>query len=364
MVRSLVISVLILISCLDIKAQNLQNVLKYSTFYVSGIGSTPVDAPPEYFVDQASNIQEITQEFPLNYNISIGLRKIARFDYEQRQNQFYDGKTESTVAASSNIGAVKGLEYIAQYELGRQQGMEYTNQRYFIRYLGDYTLTKVEYRNNGLVDLNFLQVDTRFRQKIGKKLNLSVGLMGRWHDPYGIDPIGDYLNENPWWVLAYEYGYNDYYYGIDLDNDGTVDSGDWSWTDPDGNEVAANDLDFRQYIYNDIVNQYNDSILSGISTQFQLSTVIGLDFYHYEDNFWFHTWGNIIPYHFHSDLLGDHSHTYHHYNDLKQWVDFNYGALIGIKIKRKLGIFIEGEHTQYWKKNLYDFRVGVNYQFR
>ena len=364
MVRFLVTIGLILLSCTSVKAQDLQKLLKYSTFYASGIGGTPIDATPEYFVDQSSNIQEITREYPFNYTISIGLRKIARFDYEQRQNNFYDGQTESTVAASSNIGAVNGLEYIAQYELGRQQGHKYTSQRYFIRYLGNHTLTKIEYQDNGLVDLNYLQVDFRYRQKLGKKLNLSAGLMGRWHDAYGINPIGDYLNENPWWNLAYDYGYNDNYYGIDYDNDNVVDDFDWYWVGPNGEEVADTDLDFRKYIFNDLINQYNDSVLSTIPTQFQLSTVIGADFYHYSDNFWFHTWGNIIPYHFHSDLLGDHSHTFHHYNNMKQWIDFNYGALIGLKVKRNIGVFIEGEHQRYWEKNLYNFRVGFNYQFR
>jgi len=364
MVKNLVIGLFLVATCMGLKAQGIQNVLKYSTFYISGTGSTPIDASPEYFVDQNSEIREITKEYSINYNISIGLRKIARFDYEQKQNQFYDGQTESTVSVSSNIGAVKGLEYLAQFDIGRQQGYDYNNQRYFVRYLGDRTLTKIEYRNNGLVDLNYLQIDARFRQKIGKKLNLSLGLMGRWHDPYGIDPIGDYLNENPWWSLAYNYGYNDSYYGIDENNDGEIDSGDWTWTDSNGEEVATSDLDFRQYIYNDLITQYNDSVLSGIPSQFQLSAVIGGDFYHYKDNFWFHVWGNVIPYHFHSDLLGDHTHTFHHYNNLEQWVDFNYGALIGIKVKRKFGVFIEGEHTQYWEKDLYNFRLGINYQFR
>lgn len=364
MVKLLVTAALILISCFGAQAQNIQSILKYSTFYASGIGGTPIDATPEYFVTQDGGITEITNEYPLNYTVSIGLRKIARFDYEQRQNNFYDGQTESTVAASSNIGAVKGLEYIAQYELGRQQGYGYTNQRYFVRYLGKRTLSKIEYQNNGLVDLNYLQADFRFRQRVGKKLNLSAGLMGRWHDPYGIDPIGDYLNDNPWWILARDYGYQDNYYGIDYDNDNTIDNFDWFWLDSEGIEVAATDEDFRRYVYGDIVNDYNDSVLDTINTQFQMSLVMGTDFYHYDDNFWFHVWGNIIPYHFHSDVLGDHSHTFHHYNNLEQWIDFNYGALIGLKLKNKFGVFIEGEHTQYWKKNLYNFRVGFNYQFK
>jgi len=178
MVKNLVIGLFLVATCMGLKAQGIQNVLKYSTFYISGTGSTPIDASPEYFVDQNSEIREITKEYSINYNISIGLRKIARFDYEQKQNQFYDGQTESTVSVSSNIGAVKGLEYLAQFDIGRQQGYDYNNQRYFVRYLGDRTLTKIEYRNNGLVDLNYLQIDARFRQKNRQKVKPFLGSYG------------------------------------------------------------------------------------------------------------------------------------------------------------------------------------------
>ena len=48
-------------------------------------------------------------------------------DYENRENRFYDG-SEQNMSLSSNIGSVKGLEYLFQFSKGRQQGRDFKSE--------------------------------------------------------------------------------------------------------------------------------------------------------------------------------------------------------------------------------------------
>ena len=56
-------------------------------------------------------MRDITEIYPFDYKFSIGIRKLARFDYENRENVFYDG-SETNVGWKSNVGAVEGIEYV------------------------------------------------------------------------------------------------------------------------------------------------------------------------------------------------------------------------------------------------------------
>ena len=84
-------------------------------------------------------------------------------------------------------------------------------------------MVKGEFYNQGLVNLNYTQIETRARLHIGE-LDFSVGVAARQHKAYGYNPISIYLQQNAWWDLAHEYEYNDIYYGIDYDNDNVVES--------------------------------------------------------------------------------------------------------------------------------------------
>ena len=100
-------------------------------------------------------------------------------------------------------------------------------------------MVKGEFHNQGLVNLNYTQIETRARLHIGE-LDFSVGVAARQHMAYGYNPISTYLQTNPWWDLAHEYGYEDISYGIDYDNDDVVDNFDWYWI-KDGERVADTD---------------------------------------------------------------------------------------------------------------------------
>lgn len=343
-----------------VQAQKVGGIFKYATFYTSVFASTPMEAQPQYFVNQAGDVMDITVENPFDYKATIGIRRVARYDYENKQNRFYDGQTESTTALSATVGSVRGFEYLAQYDLGRQQGREYINQRYFLRYLAKWWLVKAEFNNQGLVNLNYTQAETRFRLHIGE-LDFSLGVAARQHQAYGYNPIEVYLETNPWWDLAHEYGYSDNYYGIDYDNDGELDNFNW-WWEYGGERVADTDEDFRKYIYGPIVLDYNKARLDEVGILGSISAIGGIDYYHYQDNFWIHSWASVLPWHSH--LLGDHEFSYKMWVDGDQWIDYTGGVVFGWKLGKRLGVFSEAEYMKYWDRTIFNLRAGINYQFR
>ena len=46
----------------------------------------------------------------------------------------------------------------------------------------------------------------------------------------------------------------------------------------------------------------------------------------------------------------------------EQWDDYQAGVMFGWKVGRKLGIFIEGEYTQFWDSKIYATNFGINLQ--
>ena len=307
------IIILLLISNLA-QGQFFKDIVKYSTLYTSYTESSPLWQPQQYFVTQAGEVQDITPLQTNDYMMSFGWRRIARFDYENKAKKFYDG-SEQNSSLQSNSGSIKGLEYLFQYSQGKQQGREFTSQRYFVRYLAKYWSVKVEMQQNGLINLDYKAADIRGRIPIGKKFSVSIGSVVRTHKPYGYSPIEEYLapQDVNWWDLAYEYGFQDIGYGIDYDLDGQWDEFDWYWLNEDGERVADTDLDFRRNDYQDIVNDYNKKEIDAIGILGTLSGVVGLDFYHYgnKGKWWLHSWGNVYPIHKH--ISGNEDFSYEDY---------------------------------------------------
>ena len=86
---------------------------------------------------------------------------------------------------------------------------------------------------------------------------------------------------------------------------------------------------------------------------------LGFDFYHYKKDFWLHSWGNIMPWHYNDGG----TFSYHNYNDGDQWYDYSGGLIFGYKFNKHVGIFTEGKYNKYWDREWYDFKLGVNYVF-
>jgi hypothetical protein len=261
-----------------------------------------------------------------------------------------------------NVGHVSGFEYVFERSDARLTGREAKNQRYFLRHLSKRFVAEIDFMEDGLSDIKYLETALKLRLKVGKKLNFTAGVAGRRHPAYGVDPITDWMSTNngAWWLLAYDYGYTDQWMYMDSNDNDVYDSGEWSdyeWYGPEGHLVAETDSEFRRYRYGDIVNQYNRDIKQSLPQQYQFSAAVGLDFYHYSKDFWLHAWGNVMPYH---KELGSYEYSYGRLHN-GQWVDYNVGVVFGAKIGKHFGIFTEGKYSEYWGRPYGSATMGINY---
>ncbi len=373
--------------------------LKYGTFYAAGnVGNAKMENK-EYFVrtnpDDLYAIPDVVDEtvyHPYDYRYGFGIRKLARFDYESKPGNFWTGdqNIEKQTALSAPTSAVKGLEYLLHWEKERQDGEEFTNKRLFVRHTGKYHIGKFEAREQGNVGFEYTSGEIRARLPIGKKFSISAGAIYRTHQqPYGYNPIEIWLNEtatwtnpntgesfeypaNPWYSLGFLYGYDDIYYTSTNEND--VESSDWYWIDGDGSIVAYTDLQFRDDVFFELMNRFNEEAWSELEPFAEIAPIVGFDFYHYKANFWLHAYGNyILPYH--KYVRGNEDFSYLHrnswgkggHNDLlegEQWDDYQAGIVLGWKVNKSIGVFIEGEYTKFWDSKIFNSNLGVNFTFR
>ena len=125
---------------------DIKKYFKFATFYGAVSGGTSISDVDVYSV--ANGLENQTVKTPFDYNVDFGVRKIARFGYENRANTFYDG-TESSFSDAATIGKISGLEFLFEADIKRQEGVNYLDQNHFIRYVADKWTAKVEY----LIDL-------------------------------------------------------------------------------------------------------------------------------------------------------------------------------------------------------------------
>ena len=101
--------------------------LKYGTIYGAGDISNSIEAAESTFFLRTNSdgslysipdVVDNTPVFPYDYRYGFGIRKLARFDYERKPKNFYDG-TENQLAFSAPTSAFKGLEYQFHFEKER-----------------------------------------------------------------------------------------------------------------------------------------------------------------------------------------------------------------------------------------------------
>ena len=374
--------------------------LKYGTVYAAGdVRNAYENSRKDFFVERPDegdlyaipNVVEVTEYFDFDYRIGIGIRKLGRFGYERKPGNFWTGNAyrENQQALSSPTSAVDGFEYLFHFEKERLRGEEFTNFRYFLRHTGKYHIAKVEAREQGTFDFSYKSAELRARLPIGKKFSVSAGVIYRTHErAYGYNPIEIWLNEtetfttpdgevieypiNPWYALGFEYGYDDIYYTSE-DESGN-ETTDWYWVNSEGETVAYTDLQFRNTVFRDLINRYNNEQWDMIGEFGLLSPIVGADFYHYKNNFWLHAYGNYLP-GYHKYVSGDLDFSYLNRNNWgkgglvqdaepQQWTDYQVGLNFGWKIGKHLGVFIEGEYNKMWDTKFYNSTFGINYTFK
>ena len=407
----------------------IKNFFKYSTAYASFSLNAPRYQDDRFAIVGGLStgdlvVERTERELKPDFQTSFGLRKIGRFQYEAKRGVksagkggvWYDG-SEQNANESSTFGPVKGWEYLIKYSEGRQWGNDYVNQEYWLRYIGDWFIAKVGLTELGLEDIAYGQGDIRVHltpEALGNKLHFSVGFKHRQHPVYGFDAmiLDTTWYKGQWWAFAENaFGIDDNRW-IDasmLDEDGNFIQGeselleyrngqwvpiegagpfwneggeywghDWLWRDEAGNVFAYTDREYFVYHFPGMLENYIGGVKKNLGYQSETSIVLGLDFYHYDENWWIHTWGNWLPYHY-----GHTKHAYHnaaYYGDhLDQkleasefqykdpmwmsWNDYDVGAIFGVKIKDNLGVFTEGRYLFYWERPAYDVKFGLNYQF-
>ena len=360
-----------------------KDLFEYSTIYLAGDIQNPKEQPKDYFVrtNPSGNLYEPpvvvdgTDYYDYDYRYGFGIRKIARFDYEVKGKNYYDG-TESNVGLAASNSPIKGFEYLVHVEKERSRDEVFKNHRYFLKHSGKYHITKIESRKQGKINFNYKSAELRAKLPVGKKFSLNAGAMFRTHQrPYGYNPIEIWLNEtdengwpiNYWYQLGYNYGFTDQWVTIDIDGEQVYD---YYWYDPEGNVVAYTDLQFRDTVFENLINRYNNEVWGELDEFGVVSPVVGFDFYHYKNNFWLHAYGSyLLPYH--KYVKGDEDFSYLNRNnwglgglrqdsDLEQWDDYQAGVVFGWKLNKNLGIFVEGEYTKFWDSKIYNSSVGLN----
>ena len=364
-----------------------EDIFKYSSIYIAGDLQNPKEEPKDYFVRTNPDgnlytppiVVDGTQYYDYDYRYGFGIRKLARFDYEVKGKQYYDG-TESNVGLAASNSPIKGLEYVVHIEKERSRDEEFKNHRYFLKHSGKYHVAKLESRKQGKINFNYKSAEVRGKLPIGKKFSLNAGAIYRTHErPYGYNPVEIWLNEtdsngwpvNYWYQLGYNYGYTDQWVTIDIDGEQVYD---YYWYNPEGEVVAYTDLQFRDTIFESLINRYNNEQWDLLDPFGVVSPVVGFDFYHYKNNFWLHAYGSyLLPYH--KYVKGDEDFSYLNRNnwglgglrqdsDLEQWEDYQAGVVFGWKLNKSIGVFVEGEYTEFWDSKIYNGSVGLNITLR
>ena len=305
-----------------------------------------------------------------NYSLNFGLRKIARFGYQPKLD-YYDG-TEESITDNAFMGAVNGWEYLFNVSSSQVNGLEFTDTKLWIRNAKDDFVYKFKYYDIGSRNLEFLQTDIRYRVS-HNNLEMSAGLALLGHSAYGYDAFSEY--DNFWWFLAYDYGFTDFSVpAFDLNGNGEIDDpyyvwiesdpetleGYWVlfnegtsyyWEDEDGNYVAGSDDEFAQYHLPHIIEEYNQDEIEALDFQTSASIVVGLDYYWNKEDFYFHTWGSVMPV---SKGLTDYAFV----DDTK----YEIGLLLGYSIGN-IGLFFETNYLNMFKEQ-YTVTTGINYQFK
>ena len=394
--KNLLVALLFLFS-LNINAQSFfkqvyDDFLKYGTVYGAGDVKNSIEASDNiYFVrtdpDNLYDIPEVvdnTPEYPFDYRIGFGIRKLARFNYERKPRNYYDG-TENQLAFTAPSSAITGLEYQLHFEKERWRGEYFNNNRFFVKHTGKYHIAKLESRQVGKINVEYQSGELRARLPIGKKFSISAGAIYRTHKrAYGYNPIEIWLNEqdadgnalNPWWTLGYQYGFIDIPYSSTVYNqDGTTSElFAWLWQNSQGDVVAWTDEQFRDQIFGRLMNRFNREAWDLLEPFGEVAPIVGFDFYHYKANFWLHAYANwILPHH--KYIQGNEDFSYLHrnswgkggHNDLlggEQWDDYSAGLSTGIKISKHIGLYIEGEYAKLWDSEIFNTSFGINYTFK
>jgi len=356
MVKRLIILLLLVSNIVTAQTygkEEVKKLLKFSTFYAAVNGGTSLSDVDVFSVNNGLSTQTIST--PYDYNFSIGLRKIARFGYENKAQTFYDG-TETNYSDAAVVGKSRGVEYLFEVDYKRQEGKDYIDQHHFIRYSSDdgcpdelcinFFALKVEYLEDGFADIKYFEASERYRVRKSRNLSWNIGAAHRLAEPYGYNALDEWMLDNGdlhYTYLALQEGY-------------TVNVYSSEYFSPSGELVATSPEVWEAVVIPEVLANYTEKKRNELKQTLQHSLVVGFDYYKYNKSNWMHAWASVMPYHYDDGS----EFSYHNYVD-GQWADYSLGFIYGIKHNKQLGYFIEGKYNKYWNRTWYDFKLGMNY---
>jgi hypothetical protein len=345
--KKLIAFLLAAVCSISAQAQFLEKQLKFATFYTAVTGNNSLADVSIYSLTQPS-LTESTISTPFDYTLAFGVRKIARLDYENRKNVFYNG-TETSVSDAATVGNVEGLEYLFEFDYKRQQGSKFVDQQHFLRYVHDHWILKMEYVQDGFADLRYFEASQRYRYNIAKEFSLNIGLVQRFSEPYGFNPLNGLETSDALVLLIDEVGYTTDY--------------QMNWWAPGVSQTPENILatsneEFKLLYAPDALSNYVDQERALLPYQWNHSLVLGYDYYHYTKSFWFHSWASVLPLH----VSTKNEYSYTNFIDGNTWFAYTGGLNLGYPVNKRLGVFSEGKYHKYWNRAWHDFSVGFNYR--
>jgi len=356
MVKRLIILFLLvsnLVTAQTFDKESVKKLFKFSTFYAAVNGGTSLSDVDVFSVNNGLSTQTIST--PYDYNFAIGLRKIARFGYENKAQTFYDG-TETNYSDAAIVGKSRGVEYLFEIDYKRQEGKNYMDQHHFIRYSSDdgcpdelcinFFALKVEYLEDGFADIKYFEASERYRVRKSRNLSWNIGAAHRLAEPYGYNALDEWMLDNGdihHTYLALQEGY-------------TVDVYSNEYFSPSGELVATSPEVWEAVVIPEVLADYTEKKRNELKKTLQHSLVMGFDYYKYSKSTWMHAWASVMPYHYDDGS----EFSYHNYVD-GQWADYALGFIYGIKHNKQLGYFVEGKYNKYWNRTWYDFKLGMNY---
>ena len=360
--RKLIIILLALVS-LQLNAQDkkidFKDIFKFGTVYGAVNGGTSLSNEDAFSV--TNGLQTSVIETPYDYSILFGIRKIKKFGYEDKE-RFKNG-TENSFTDAATLGRWNNkIEFLFEGEYKRQEGETYLDQHHFIRYVAsdgcgenfcwkEYII-KIEYLEDGFADIKYFEASERltYKPKEIDNLTFNIGAAQRLAEPYGYDPLAEWLLSNGnlhYTQLSLQEGYS-----VEFDGQGGE-----TYYDPSGNEVATSTEVWEAVVVPTVLADYSEKKRNELENTIQHSLVVGFDYYLYEKKSWLHAWGNVMPYHY--DAGGEFS--YHKFNG-GQWYDYSGGIVYGHWFNKNLGVFIEGTYNKYWNREWHGFSAGINYR--
>ena len=421
---------LLLLLC-SVSAQNIfTDFFKHSTAYSSFFVTSPMrendrfqlvtdDHGSDFWNSANMHMERIDRVHPFNYSYSVGLRKIARFNYDPKRGvkhagnggEWYDG-TEWSPNESAPMGRRNGWEYLIKFTSSRSNGVEFSDQEYWLRHIGDWHIIKASYTDLQHEKLQYMEADLRLKKEF-YNFNFSAGISYRTHPAYGVEPwdIDDtwFGEGTAWWnFVEEELGWTPQLYYADTDLDGVYDAYDgegdtdydwvpfmfltgwednwelfqwfqvdWTWSNPDSVMVAHSDREFFLYHFPYLLEGWFDKKVNDLGIQREVSLVLGADYYKHTDTWWVHSWASFYPVHKGLDEWSfDYKEEPHeneeeivnlHKQDKSTfpiWLDVNVGTIVGFKLTPNIGVFAEGRYIKFWDNPAYDFKLGLNYQFK